>query len=69
MFAKKSDAEKAKTLADRFRIIQAFVISVPLMLLNIITLINELKVPGNDVLDISYLADHLHAGMTSNFNI
>ena len=63
MFLKKSDAEKAKSLADKFRIIQAFVTSVPLMLLNIITLINALKVPGEEVLDISYLSQHLGEGM------
>ena len=63
MFLKKSDAEKAKSLADKFRISQAFVTSVPLLLLNVITLINALKVPGKDVLDISYLSTHLNEGM------
>jgi hypothetical protein len=53
-------SEKAKSLADKVRIIQAFVTSVPLMLLNIITLINALKVPEDDVLDISYLSHHLN---------
>ena len=63
MFLKKSDAEKAKSLADKFRIIQAFVTSVPLMLLNIITLINALKVHGEDILDISFLSQHLGEGI------
>ena len=62
MFLKKSDADKAKSLSDKFRIIQAFVTSVPLMLLNVITLINALKVEGHDVLDISYLSQHLNEG-------
>jgi hypothetical protein len=69
MFLKKSDAEKAKSLADKFRIIQAFVTSVPLMLLNIITLINALKVPGEDILDVSYLSQHLGEGIQQfNYN-
>ena len=67
MFLKRSDADKAKSLADKFRIVQAFVTSVPLMLLNIITLINALKVPGKDVLDISYLSHHLNEGMVIIF--
>lgn len=62
MFLKKSDADKAKSLSDKFRIIQAFVTSVPLMLLNVITLINALKVEGYEVLDISYLSQHLNEG-------
>ena len=62
MFLKKSDADKAKSLSDKFRIIQAFLTSVPLMLLNVITLINALKVEGHEVLDISYLSQHLSEG-------
>ena len=62
MFLKKSDADKAKSLSDKFRIIQAFLTSVPLMLLNVITLINALKVEGYEVLDISYLSQHLGEG-------
>ena len=62
MFLKKSDADKAKSLSDKFRIIQAFLTSVPLMLLNVITLINALKVEGYEVLDISYLSQHLSEG-------
>ena len=62
MFLKKSDADKAKSLSDKFRIIQAFVTSVPLLLLNVITLINALKVDGYEILDISYLSLHLNEG-------
>ena len=62
MFLKKSDADKAKSLSDKFRIVQAFVTSVPLLLLNVITLINALKVEGHEILDISYLYLHLNKG-------
>ena len=67
MFLKKSDADKAKSLSDKFRIIQAFLTSVPLMLLNVITLINALKVEGYEVLDISYLSQHLSEGKNYTF--
>ena len=59
MFAKKSDAEKAKHLANTFRLIQAFVTSVPLLLLSLVTIINALKVSGEDALNITYLGNHL----------
>ena len=62
MFAKKSDAEKAKHLANTFRLIQAFVTSVPLLLLSLVTIINALKVSGEDALNITYLGNHLYQG-------
>ena len=56
---------QSKQLANTFRIVQAFVCSVPLLLLNFVTLVNALKVETaeSDVhADLHKLANHMGSG-------
>ena len=62
MFPNKPQAQEVKHLANTFRIVHALVTSVPLLLLNLITLVNSLKY-SDDALDVSYLVKHLNAGI------
>ena len=57
-------SRKAKQLANTFRMVQAFVMSVPLILINIVTLINVFRVPGqeHEEVDFNRLSSHLEEG-------
>jgi len=62
MFSSRKDSMQSKQLANTFRIVQAFVCSVPLILINIVTLINALKVetPESEMhADLHKLANHM----------
>ena len=65
MFSSRKDSMQSKQLANTFRIVQAFVCSVPLILINIVTLINALKVetPESEMhADLHKLANHMGSG-------
>ena len=65
MFSSRKDSMQSKQLANTFRIVQAFVCSVPLLLLNFVTLVNALKVETaeSDVhADLHKLANHMGSG-------
>lgn len=66
MFSSRKDSMQSKQLANTFRIVQAFVCSVPLLLINFVTLVNALKVDtpesGESQADLHKLANHMGSG-------
>ena len=56
-------SQQSRILANTFRMVQALCSSVPLLILNLYTLMATLKVEGqDDALDISQLTAHLDEG-------
>lgn len=61
MFASLRDSESSKQLANTFRMVHAVVASMPLMLINLATMIDQLKVDGLEeyAIDIRELKSHM----------
>lgn len=61
MFTNTKEAERSKLLSNTFRVVHAVCASLPLMLINLITLINELRVDGMEdyAIDIELLKKHM----------
>ena len=68
------ESQRSKILANTFRMVQAFTSSLPLLLLNLYTLLSILKIDnpeadGNSdeaALDIGLLTKHLQEGINGN---
>ncbi len=64
-FCLRAQAQRSKILANCFRMVQAFSMSLPLILLNLYTLLSILKVDDEN-LDLSNLTKHLSEGINGN---
>jgi hypothetical protein len=61
-------AQRAKILGNCFRMVQAFSMSLPLILLNFYTLLSILVVDEEN-LDLSNLTNHLAEGINGKCNV
>ena len=65
VFCLHSASHRSRVLANTFRVVQAFSMSLPLILLNIYTLLSVLH-KDDENLDLSRLIDHLTEGINGN---
>lgn len=63
-FGRRHDAERSKNLANIFHMAQAIAVSVPLIFINLTTLMNVFRVPGEEhvAFDIGRLTAHTGEG-------
>ena len=71
MFGTVRQSVTSKVLSNTFRMTHAVVASLPLMIINLVTLINILRVDGLEdyALDIHLLQEHMSEGETPVFNV
>ena len=65
VFCLRTASHRSRVLANTFRVVQAFSMSLPLILLNIYTLLSVLH-KDDENLDLSRLIDHLAEGINGN---
>ena len=66
VFGHYKKSKESLIAANTFRLTQALVMSVPLLILNMVTLISSLKTTdlrGQNALDLVLLKDHINEGM------